>query len=112
MESIKQNRLKRLLQSIVDGIVQDVPPELDVCEMCRKPRCSQDEWIVCENRILHMKCLEAYEKKTSLPGGVISRLNKRAEMRGCRATESRGEVARIAKMAAGRPLFWPIPLKN
>ena len=63
MDEQNRNRLKRLLQTISQPIIQDVPPELDACEICRKTQCSQDEWIVCENRIAHMKCLEAYQGK-------------------------------------------------
>ena len=58
MDEQKQTRLKRLLQRIGAGIVQDVPPELYACEICRRTRCVQDEWIVCESRIAHAKCLE------------------------------------------------------
>jgi hypothetical protein len=60
------NTLKQLFRRAGDGIVQDVPPELDVCESCRKPVCNQEEWIVCENRIAHVKCLEAFRQR----GGV------------------------------------------
>ena len=62
----EQNKiqLKRLLQSIGQHIIQDVPPELHACEICRKTECLQDEWIACENRIAHMKCLEALQDKT------------------------------------------------
>ena len=62
----EQNKiqLKRLLQSISQHIIQDVPPKLHACEICRKTECLQDEWIACENRIAHMKCLEALQDKT------------------------------------------------
>lgn len=60
------NKLRQLLRRTGGGIIQDIPPELDVCESCRKPICYQDEWIVCENRIAHVKCLEAFRQK----GGV------------------------------------------
>ncbi len=64
MDEQNRNRLKRLLQTIRQGIIQDVPPDLHACEICRKTECSQDEWIVCEKRIAHMKCLEEYQNKT------------------------------------------------
>ena len=63
VEEQNRNRLKRLLQDISQCIIQDVPPELDACEICRKTECLQDEWIVCENRIAHAKCLEAFQDK-------------------------------------------------
>jgi hypothetical protein len=60
-----KNMLKRLLQGIISQhIIQDVPPELDACEICRKTECLQDEWIACENRIAHAKCLETFQDKT------------------------------------------------
>jgi hypothetical protein len=60
-----KNMLKRLLlQTISQHIIQDVPPELYACEICRKTECLQDEWIACENRIAHMKCLNALQDKT------------------------------------------------
>lgn len=63
MDQRKQTRLKGLLQRISDGIAMDVPSGFDVCEICRKTECAQDEWIVCENRIAHAKCLEAIQDK-------------------------------------------------
>ena len=63
VEEQNRNRLKCLLHDISQRIIQDVPPELDACEICRKTECSQDEWIVCENRIAHAKCLEVFQDK-------------------------------------------------
>jgi hypothetical protein len=63
VEDRKHSKLRDLLRRIGDGIVQDVPPELYACEICRETRCDQDQWIVCENRIAHAKCLEALQKK-------------------------------------------------
>lgn len=64
MDEQNRSRLRLLLQTISQRIIQDVPPELDACEICRKTECSQDEWIVCEDRIAHAKCLEEYQDKT------------------------------------------------
>jgi hypothetical protein len=61
VEYRKQGKLRGLLRRIGNGIVQDVPQELYACEICRKTQCDQDEWIVCENRIAHAKCLEALQ---------------------------------------------------
>ena len=58
MEQRKRNKLRDLLQRLKNEIVQDVPPELDACEICRKTECYDDEWITCENRMAHAKCLE------------------------------------------------------
>jgi len=58
MDAEKRSRLRRVLQQIGRSIIQDVPVGLDACEICRKTECTQDEWIVCENRIAHSKCLE------------------------------------------------------
>jgi hypothetical protein len=56
-----KDRLKRLLTTIGQRIIQEVPPELDACEICRRTECLQDEWIVCENRIAHVRCLAEHE---------------------------------------------------
>lgn len=63
MDDQDRSRLRQVLQSIGRRIIQDVPPKLDACEICRKTECSHDEWIVCENRIAHAKCLEALQDK-------------------------------------------------
>ena len=64
MDEQTRGRLQGLLRSIGQHIIQDVPHELHACEICRKTECSQDEWIVCDNRIAHAKCLEDYPGKT------------------------------------------------
>ncbi|MCB0210576.1 MAG: hypothetical protein KDJ52_14655 [Anaerolineae bacterium] len=58
MNNQKHNILKGILQRIKDDWIQEIPLELAACEVCRKTECSEDEWIVCENRIAHAKCLE------------------------------------------------------
>ena len=64
LDEQNKNQLKRLLQRISQHIIQDVPPELHACEICRKTECLQDEWIACENRIAHVKCLETIQDIT------------------------------------------------
>jgi hypothetical protein len=61
MDEATKTRLKRLLETIRQGVVQEVPPELYACEICRRTECFQDEWIVCENRIAHARCLAEHE---------------------------------------------------
>lgn len=63
MDEQIRSRLKRLLKALSQPIIQEIPPELEACEICRRTECSQDEWIVCETRIAHAKCLEAYQEK-------------------------------------------------
>ena len=63
MDRQKRSKLRSLLQRIGESIVQDVPPGLYACEICRRTECAQDEWIKCENRIAHAKCLEAIQDK-------------------------------------------------
>ena len=46
---------KRLWEKIKNEIVQDVPSELEECMVCGKTKCTNQEWISCENRIAHMK---------------------------------------------------------
>jgi len=64
MDEQARSRLKGLLQAISKSTIQEVPPGLYACEICRQAECSQDEWIVCENRIAHAKCLEEHQAKT------------------------------------------------
>jgi hypothetical protein len=60
MDAQAGSRLRQLLRNISQRMIQEVPPELDACEMsCRRIDCSQYEWIVCENRIARANCLEA-----------------------------------------------------
>jgi hypothetical protein len=62
MNNTKIDKLKRILKNCKNGIIQDVPNELAECLVCRKNECHNDEWIKCENRIAHMKCLEKLAK--------------------------------------------------
>lgn len=64
MDEQARSRLKWLLQTIGRRTIQEVPPELYACEICRQTDCSQDQWIVCENRIAHAKCLEERQDTT------------------------------------------------
>jgi len=52
-----------MLQRIGGCIARDAPPDIAACEICRKIQCANDEWIVCERRIAHAKCLEEIENK-------------------------------------------------
>ena len=61
MDEPTKSRLKRLLETIRQRNIQDVPPELYACEICRRTECLHDEWIVCENRIAHARCLAEHE---------------------------------------------------
>jgi len=63
VDAKKKARLTRVLERIGKGFVQDIPPELEACEICRKTECTQDEWIACGNRIAHAKCLEEIQSK-------------------------------------------------
>jgi len=62
MSNSKLDKLKRTLKNLKSEIIQDAPYELDQCLVCGKIKCTNDEWIKCENRIAHMKCLEESEK--------------------------------------------------
>lgn len=66
MDERIRGRLKRLSERISEHAIQEVPPGLYACEICRRTECSQDEWIVCENRVAHAKCLE--EHQPEIPG--------------------------------------------
>jgi hypothetical protein len=43
--------LRRLKKKVADAVVQDVPPELEACEVCRRTHCDTEEWLTCERRI-------------------------------------------------------------
>lgn len=57
--------LTKLWRKIKSAIVQDLPVELDACELCRKTECSQGHWQDCTNRIEHAKRLEIDRAKQS-----------------------------------------------
>ena len=61
MDDPAKSKLKGVLKTIGERTVQEVPPELYACEICRRTECFQDEWIVCENRIAHASCLAELE---------------------------------------------------
>lgn len=63
MRSPNLNKLKGVFEKFKNEIIQEVPNELSECEICRKTECSEDKFISCKNRIVHMKCLEEIEKK-------------------------------------------------
>lgn len=62
MNNYKLDSLKHTLKKLKNEIIQDVPNELAECLLCGKTECHNDEWIKCENRIAHMKCLEKSEE--------------------------------------------------
>ena len=62
MNNSKLDKLKRTLKNLKNKIIQDGPNELAECLVCGKTKCTNDEWIKCENRIAHMKYLEESEK--------------------------------------------------
>lgn len=57
------NSLKRVFEKFKNEIIQEIPNELSECEICRKTECSEDKFISCKNRIVHMNCLEEMKKK-------------------------------------------------
>ena len=63
MDDQKRNILQRVLQRLKNEWVQEIPLEIAACEVCRKTECTEDEWITCENRIAHAKCLEEIRLK-------------------------------------------------
>ena len=62
MNNSKLDKLKHTLKNLKNEIIQDVPNELAECLVCGKIKCTNEEWIKCENRIAHMKSLEELEK--------------------------------------------------
>lgn len=48
----KGNAIRRAWRSLLDHMVQSVPPEYAACEFnCRAPQCGSDHWECCENRL-------------------------------------------------------------
>jgi hypothetical protein len=41
---------------LIDRIARDVSPELDECESCREPRCTQAQAATCQRRIDAIAC--------------------------------------------------------
>ncbi|MGD0838437.1 MAG: hypothetical protein ABSB49_17510 [Polyangia bacterium] len=56
-----------LWRAVRDGIVQDVPSDLDACESCRVPDCDGKRRLVCIS--LHPRAAQATESEgTNHPG--------------------------------------------
>lgn len=72
MDQNKHRTLKAILLHLKDKLVQEVPPDIAACEVCRKTECSEDEWIRCENRIAHAKCLEAVRARKTAEDSDIT----------------------------------------
>ncbi len=58
-------RLQELLKNLKKEIIQDIPDELAACEVCGATDCRNDEWIHCENRIAHEKCLRQIAERNN-----------------------------------------------
>jgi hypothetical protein len=44
--------LRPMWRRFVDGIVQDVPEDVSLCEFdCRNGQCTSSEWAICERRL-------------------------------------------------------------
>lgn len=51
----KGNLISRIRRWLRDEIVQEVPPEMSVCEFeCRHLECTMGKWESCENRLRAM----------------------------------------------------------
>jgi len=46
-----QSWFGKLWKRLGSGVVQDVPPRLEECEICREVECSQGRWESCERRL-------------------------------------------------------------
>lgn len=53
---------QRLKAKFVDAVVQDCPPEMSACEVCRKLHCTSAHWIACENRLAAERYLRAGDR--------------------------------------------------
>ncbi len=50
-----RSKLRSFWKRVADGVVQDVPPDLDACETCRELECTQERWESCEPRLAAAK---------------------------------------------------------
>jgi hypothetical protein len=50
-----RSKFRNLWKRVADGVVQDVPPNLDGCETCRELECTQERWESCELRLAAAK---------------------------------------------------------
>ena len=61
----KPSLFKRFFARLKSSIVTDIPADLYACEDCGKPKCSQEKWQNCENRIKHMHAVEQDREKNT-----------------------------------------------
>ncbi|MBE2214851.1 MAG: hypothetical protein IAE82_13340 [Opitutaceae bacterium] len=52
---------QRIKTKIVDAVVQDCPPSLAACEVCRRMHCDDPHWLACERRLAAERHLRAGE---------------------------------------------------
>ncbi|MCK9567506.1 hypothetical protein M0R72_00990 [Candidatus Pacearchaeota archaeon] len=45
-------KISQFLQAVKAGLVQEIPPEYQACESCRRPNCDSATAAMCEQRIL------------------------------------------------------------
>lgn len=53
---------QRLKSMVVDAVVQDCPPEMSACEVCRKLHCDSAAWLSCERRLTAERYLRAGDR--------------------------------------------------
>ena len=44
--------LGRIWRRAVASLIEDVPPSLEECEVCRVVDCTQERWLVCAKRLV------------------------------------------------------------
>lgn len=63
-------RVRQALKRLKGSIVQDCPPELYACEVCKKLECNNEEWLHCEKRLEAAEFMKSFGKprpRQSLP---------------------------------------------
>jgi hypothetical protein len=72
----------RVWTRLKSGVIQDVPPSLEECELCREANCTQERWLTCARR-LATTAEQTYTREDYVPS-VTGRTD---EMPGIYATD-------------------------
>ena len=58
-------KFSQILKNIKNSFIQECPPELYACEICKKLDCNNAEWIECQERQKSAEFMETLDKITS-----------------------------------------------
>lgn len=55
---------KRAFRRVKESIIEDCPPELYECEICRKLDCDSEEWLKCEKRLASARFMKSWRTRS------------------------------------------------